>query len=251
MNFRIRGAAAALLLAVAAAPALADRTHVAVAANFTDAANEIAAAFKADTGHDAVLSFGSTAQLYTQITQDAPFEVFLSADPVRPKKAIDEGFGVAGSDFTYAVGKLVLWSATADFVKGVETLEEGKFDKLAIASPEAAPYGAAAVEAMRALGVYDTLSARIVQGNNISQAYQFVGTGNAELGFVALSQVAGKTEGSQWLVPADLYRPILQDAVLLRKGEGKAAATAFLDYLKGPEAGAIIGKYGYGVESAN
>lgn len=256
MNMRVRATGAAtgiatVLLGLLTATAFADQTNVAVAANFTDAANEIAAAFKAETGHEAVLSFGATGQLYTQITQDAPFEVLLSADNVRTVKAIEEGFGVGGTDFTYAIGKIVLWSASADLVKGEETLKAGSFNKIAVANPETAPYGAAAVEAMKALGVYDGLQAKIVQGNNIAQTYQFVETGNAELGFVALSQIVASDAGSRWVVPAELYTPIKQDAVLLKKGEASEAAKAFLDFLKGPAATAVIEKYGYGTGSAN
>ena len=234
-----------------AGSAAAGQANVAVAANFTEAAKEIAAAFKAETGHDALLSFGSTGQLYTQITQEAPFEVFLAADEARPAKALDEGYGVEGTDFTYAVGRIVLWSTDGDLVKGEETLADGAFEKIAIANPETAPYGAAAVAAMKGLGVYDALAAKIVQGNNIAQAFQFVQTGNAELGFVAASQIAGSEAGSGWDVPADLYAPIRQDAVLLKKGEANEAAQAFLDFLKGPDAAAVIEKYGYGTETAN
>lgn len=250
-NFIVRTGAAVALLGLLSLPAQADQTNVAVAANFTDAAKDIAGLFAKQTGHEAVLSFGSTGQLYTQVTQGAPFEVFLSADDVRTGTAIDEGFGVAGTDFTYAIGKIVLWSANADLVKGEETLKAGAFDKIAVANPETAPYGAAAVEAMKALGVYDALSAKIVQGNNIAQTYQFVETGNAELGFVALSQVAASDAGSRWVVPGEFYEPIAQNVVLLKTGENNAAARAFIDFLKGPSAAAVIEKYGYGTESAN
>ena len=184
----------------ASAAAQAGQTNVAVAANFTEAAEEIAQAFKEKTGHEAILSFGSTGQFYTQITQDAPFEVFLAADDERPKKAVDEGFAVPGSQFTYAIGKLVLWSKDPDLVQGEATLKNGDFTKLAIANPVTAPYGAAAVQTMKALGVYDQLEPKIVQGNNISQTFQFVETGNAELGFIALSQVISDNEGSRWVV---------------------------------------------------
>jgi molybdate transport system substrate-binding protein len=236
------GAALAFTLSAGASAA---ETNVAVAANFTAAAKDIAAAFKQKTGHDAVLSFGSSGQFFTQIKQDAPFQVFLSADDERPKKLAQEGLGVKDSVFTYAVGKLVLWSKNADLVKGESTLKGGKFAKVAIANPKAAPYGAAAVETLKAVKVYDALESKIVQGNNISQTFQFVDSGNAELGFVALSQLAGKTGGSQWLVPQELYTPIRQDAVLLKKGESNEAAKAFLAFLKGPEARAVIEKYGY------
>jgi molybdate transport system substrate-binding protein len=230
----------------AALPAQAGQTNVAVAANFTEAAKKIAQAFKAKTGNEAILSFGSTGQLYTQISQGAPFEVFLAADDARPKKAVDEGLAVKGSQFTYAIGKLVLWSHDSKLVQGAETLKSGKFEKIAIANPTAAPYGAAAVQAMKAEGVYDKLQPKIVQGSNIAQTYQFVETGNAELGFVALSQVANSKEGSRWVVAADLYDPIRQDAVLLTKGADSKAATGFVEFLKGPEAAKIMESYGYG-----
>ena len=151
-----------------------------------------------------------------------------------------------GSQFTYAIGKLVLWSKDPKLVQGAETLKSGKFEKIAIANPTAAPYGAAAVQAMKAKGVYEQLEPKIVQGSNIAQTYQFVATGNAELGFVALSQVANSVEGSRWVVPADLYAPIRQDAVLLKQGARSEPAKAFLEFLKGPEAARIMQSYGYG-----
>jgi molybdate transport system substrate-binding protein len=239
-----------LALAVSAAislPSVAGEVKVAVAANFTEAAKEIGALFEKATGDKAVFSFGATGQLYAQITQEAPFEVFLSADRKTPKKAVEEGLALKDSLFTYATGKVVLFSKEKDFVKGEETLKQGKFAKIAIANPETAPYGAAGVEVLKKLGVYDALAPKIVQGNNIAQAYQFVDTGNAELGFVALSQVITKNEGSRWIVPDDLYATIAQDAVLLKKGEGNPAAKAFLTFLQGPEARAVKEKFGYGV----
>ena len=240
------GLAAACLWSSGAA--LAASTNVAVAANFTEPAKEIASAFKAKTGDEAVLSFGASGQFYTQIKQDAPFEILLSADDARPKKLVEDGLGVADSRFTYAVGKLALWSKSADLVKGEETLATASFAKLAIANPAAAPYGAAAIETLKALKLYDPLQSKIVQGENISQTFQFVDTGNAELGFVALSQIAKVSSGSRWLVPQNLYSPMLQDAVLLKKGAGNEAATAFIAFLRGPDARAIIEKYGYAVD---
>jgi len=225
--------------------ASAGQTNVAVAANFTDAAKEIAAAFKQKTGHDAVLSFGASGQFYTQITQEAPFQILLSADAERPKKLVDDGLGVADSRFTYAIGKLVLWSKDPNLVKGEDTLKSAVFGKLSICNPVAAPYGAAAVETMKALKLYETLKPKLVEGENITQAFQFVATGNADLGFVALSQLTGNDGGSRWMVRQDLYAPIRQDAVLLKKGAGNDAAVAFMAFLKGPEATAIIMKYGY------
>jgi len=229
--------------------AFAGRTVVAVAANFRDAAKEIATAFEQKTGHEAVMGFASSGQLYTQITQDAPFQIMLSADDVRPAKLVEEGLGVADSQFTYAIGKLVLWSKNPDLVKGAETLKSAKFAKLSICNPVAAPYGAAAVETMKALKLYDTLKPKIVEGANVTQALQFVATGNAEAGFVALSQLSGYIGGSRWLVPQNLYKPIKQDAILLKKAAGNEAAVAFMAFLKGPEARAIIGKYGYAFDS--
>ncbi len=228
-------------------PAIAEAAQifVAVAANFTAPAKEIAAAFKSATGDEAVLSFGSSGQFYAQITQDAPYQVLLSADQDRPLQLVKDGLADGTTRTTYAIGKLVLWSRSPDLVKDGGTLQAARFSKLSLANPTAAPYGAAAIETMKALGVYEALQPKIVQGNSIAQAYQFVETGNAELGFVALSQLAGTTTGSRWLVPDNLYAPILQDAVLLKKGAGNTAAKGFLAFLKGPEARAIITRYGY------
>lgn len=229
------------------APARAGQTNVAVAANFTEPARQIAALFKAKTGHEAVLSFGASGQFYAQITQDAPFQVFLSADDRRPKDAVAAGFAVADSRFAYAIGKLVLWSKSLDLAKGEETLRTNAFSKLSIANPAGAPYGEAAVQTMKALGVYDAIRPKIVQGNSIAQAFQFVDTGNAELGFVALSQLANVPAGSRWIVPQALYAPILQDAVLLKKGADDEASKAFMSFLRGPEARAVVEKFGYGL----
>jgi len=244
----IRRALVAVVAVGFAAPAFAAEVQVAVAANFTAPATEIAAAFDKATGDRAVLSFGASGGFYAQIANGAPFEVFLSADAERPAKAEQAGLAVPGSRFTYAVGQLVLWSRTPGLVdpKGA-VLAKGGFSKLAIADPTAAPYGLAAVQTMKKLGVYERLRPRIVQGASITQALQFVDTGAAELGFVALSQVAGKPGGSRWLVPAADHDPIVQQAVLLKTGAGDPAAKAFLAFMKGPQARAIIEKYGYGV----
>jgi molybdate transport system substrate-binding protein len=232
-------------------PAIAADINVAVAANFTEPAKEIAALFEKKTGDKVVFSFGASGQFYTQITQGAPFQVFLSADQERPEKAVSEGFAVPGTQFTYAVGKLVLWSRDANLVKGESTLKDGTFTKIAIANPTAAPYGTAAIETMKALKVYDALQPKIVQGNSIAQTFQFIDTGNAELGFVALSQVIERKEGSRWLVSNNLYSPIKQDAVLLKKGADVEAAKAFLQFLKGPEAAEIKTKFGYATAESN
>lgn len=236
-----------VLALLSGASAQAGTTNVAVAANFTEPAKEIAGLFKAKTGHEALLSFGASGQFYAQITQDAPFQVFLSADEKRPKDAVEAGLAVADSRFTYAIGKLVLWSKSLDLAKGGDVLKANGFSKLSIANPTAAPYGVAAIEAMKALGTYEAIEPKIVQGATIAQAFQFVETGNAELGFVALSQLVNVTAGSRWMVPQELYKPIQQEAVLLKKGANDEASKAFIAFLRGPEARAVIEKYGYGL----
>lgn len=237
---------AALLSVALAGAAQAGETKVAVAANFTDAAKAIAARFKAKTGHDAVLSFGSSGQFYAQIANGAPYEIFLSADDERPRKAEAEGLAVPGSRFTYATGRLVLYSRTPGLVDGRgAVLRSGRFEKLAIADPKAAPYGQAALETLTRLKFYEALKSKIVQGASITQAFQYVQTGAAELGFVALSQTVGQKGGSRWLVPAADHAPIEQQAVLLKTGQNSEAAKAFLAFLKTPEAKAIVARYGY------
>ena len=236
------------LLTSLAAQAQAGVTHVAVAANFTEPAKEIAALFNQKTGHEAVLIFGASGAFFTQITHGAPFEVFLSADAESPKAAIDGGFAVPDTRFTYAIGKLVLLSRVVDVTNGEAALKAGNFLKLSIANPVAAPYGTAALETMKALGVYEKLKPKIVQGNSIAQAFQFVDTRNAEVGFVALSQLHGVTGGTRWEVPSNLHAPIRQDAVLLKTGANSEASKAFLAFLKGPEARVIIEQFGYAQE---
>jgi molybdate transport system substrate-binding protein len=240
---------ALLALSIPPGTALAGEARIAVAANFTAAAKGIGVLFAKATGHKTVFSFGSTGQLYTQITQGAPFDVFLAADQARPQKAVTEGFAVSDSQFTYATGRIVLYSRDKGLVRGEATLSAGKFTRLAIANPTTAPYGAAAVEALKALGVYDAVRGRIVQGNNIAQTFQFVDSGNAEVGFVALSQLAGNFGGSKWIVPQNLYSVIAQDAVLLERGKTNDAALAFLGFLKGPQARAVKERFGYGAGS--
>lgn len=229
--------------------AQADQVSVAVAANFTAPMQKIAAAFEAETGHKAELSFGATGKFYAQITNGAPFQVLLSADDTTPAKLEREGKAVAHSRFTYAIGTLVLWSAQAGTVDAQgDVLKRGDFKHLAIANPKLAPYGVAAVQVMDKLGVTAALQPRLVQGENIAQTFQFVSTSNAQLGFVALSQVMvdGKIRsGSAWQVPASLHDPIRQDAVLLAPGKDSAAATTLLTYLRGDKARAIIQSYGY------
>ncbi|WP_338493585.1 molybdate ABC transporter substrate-binding protein [Pseudomonas trivialis] len=240
---------AVLVAALAFGSAQADEVQVAVAANFTAPIQAIAADFEKDTGHKLVASYGATGQFYTQIKNGAPFEVFLSADDTTAQKLENEGDTVKGSRFTYAVGTLALWSAKDGYVdaKG-EVLKENQFKHLSIANPKAAPYGLAATQVLAKQGLTEQVKDKLVEGQNITQAYQFVSTGNAELGFVALSQIYkdGKvTHGSAWIVPASLHDPIKQDAVILTRGKDNAAAKALVDYLKGPKAAAVIKSYGY------
>lgn len=243
----------ATALLTAATSSHAETTLVAVAANFTKPMNEIAAAFEKETGHSAKLSFGSSGKFVAQIENGAPFEVFLSAGDTEPLGLQKNGFAVAKTDFTYAIGKLVLWSAQANLVdEQGQILTKGGFKHLALADPKLAPYGEAAVEVLKNKKLFDKLQPLFVQGENISQTYQFVSTGNAELGFVALSQVVdvekGKVvNGSAWFVPEALYTPIKQNAVLLSKGEKNPAAVALLKFLKTEPALVIIKKYGYGL----
>lgn len=219
---------------------------VAVAANFTEVAEALAPLFTAESGHEVRYSFGATGQLYTQISQGAPFEALLAADDERPAKAVAEGLGVEGTVFTYAIGALALYSTSLDLGDGRAVLEAGDFDRLAIADPTTAPYGRAALEALAALDLTASITPKLVTGENISQTLQFVESGNAELGFVAASQVVGKP--GVWPVPAALHAPIRQDAVLLKVGQTNPAATAFLDFLRSETAIAVIEASGYVVE---
>lgn len=228
--------------------ARADEVMVATAANFVAPMQKIAAEFAKETGHRIAASYGATGKFYAQIRNGAPFEVFLSADEETARKLIREAGAVAKSRFTYAIGKLVLWSPRADFVDGGgDVLRKGRFEYLSLANPKLAPYGAAAIEAMQSLGVHEALQAKFVTGESISQAHQFVASGSAQLGFVAFSQVLkdGKIEGSVWIVPAHLYQQIRQDAVILEKGKGKPTAESLMKYLKSEKVRAIIKSYGY------
>lgn len=247
MTYLTRRLALGFVLAVAVPTiASAAETLVAVAANFTEPAKEIAAAFQKATGNTAILSFGSSGAFYTQMAHGAPFEVFLSADADRPKKAEQDGLGVPGSRFTYAIGRLVLYSPTPGLVDDTgAVLKAGKFAHLSIADPTAAPYGVAAVQTIARLGLTAPLMPKIVKGSSITQAYQFVASGAAELGFVAQSQVINVPGGSRWLVPVTDHKPIDQQAVLLWTGAKNPAAAAFVKFLKGPESVAIIKRYGY------
>ena len=244
-----RLAPTALIALFTLGSAQADEVQVAVAANFTAPIQAIAADFEKDTGHTLVAAYGATGQFYTQIKNGAPFEVFLSADDTTPQELESEGDTVKGSRFTYAVGTRALWSAKEGYVdaKGA-VLKKNEYQHLSIANPKAAPYGLAATQVLAKLGLTEQVKSKLVEGQNITQAYQFVSTGNAELGFVALSQIYkdGKvSSGSAWIVPGEMHDPIKQDAVILNKGKDNPAAKALVDYLKGPKAAAVIKSYGY------
>ena len=242
--------AALLLCAVLLEGAVhAAEVSVAVAANFTVPMQKLAVAFEQASGHKATLAFGSTGRFYAQVKNGAPFQVLLAADDETPAKLEKEGLAVAGSRFTYATGRLVLWSADPGVVdERGEVLKKPGTGRIAIADPRLAPYGAAAVETMGRLGVAQALQPRIVQGENISQAYQFVLTGNAQMGFVALSQVMvhGRIDkGSAWRVPAELHAAIKQDAVVLNAGKDNPAAAALMTFLRSDAARAVIRAHGY------
>ena len=238
-----------LLLALVASSAHSAEVQVAVAANFTGPMEKIVPAFELATGHKAIVAYGTVGKFYSQINSGAPFDVLVSADEKTPDRLAKDGLAIADSRFTYAVGKLVLWSTKPGFIddKG-EVLKRQAFQHLAIASPKLAVYGAAAVEVMQKLELYGILAPKLVQGENITQTYQFVATGNAELGFVALSQIykdGQYTAGSYWIIPPELYPPLKQDAVLLNRGKGNPAAEALLTYLQSETAKGIIRSYGY------
>ena len=232
-----------------AVPAGAAEVAVAVASNFAAPMKRLATAFEQASGHRLRVSVGSTGSLYAQVVHGAPFQVFLSADQKTAQALEMQGHAVAGSRTTYATGRLVLWSASPGLVDPQgQVLRSGRFERLAVANPKLAPYGAAALEVMDKLGVAAALQGRLVQAENIAQAHQFTASGNAQLGFLALSQVQvdGRlTGGSAWLVPAELHAALKQDAVLLQRGAGSAAAQAFLAFVRSPEARAIIRAHGY------
>ncbi|MCS4282286.1 molybdate transport system substrate-binding protein [Pseudomonas sp. BIGb0278] len=249
MRMRLPYLAATAATLLACTNAWADEVQVAVAANFTAPIQAIAKDFEKDTGHKLVASFGATGQFYAQINNGAPFEVFLAADDSTPAKLEQEKQTVEGSRFTYAIGTLALWSAKPGYVDAQgEVLKKNDYKHLSIANPKTAPYGLAATQVLAKLNLTEATKGKLVEGQNITQAFQFVSTGNAELGFVALSQIYkdGKVEnGSAWIVPSSLHDPIRQDAVILNKGKDNPAAKAFIDYLKGPKATAVIKSYGY------
>lgn len=237
-----------VIVTMTVTPAFAEQVLVAVAANFIPPFHEIATAFEKTTGHRVQVAAGSSGNFYSQIKNGAPFDVFFSADMERPKLLEDEGLGVKDSRFTYAIGRLVLWSPNPDLIKGEETLRAKQYNRLAMANPKVAPYGVAAMQAMQKLELWDSVQPHIVLGESLGQTMGFIESGNAQLGFVALSQVLDpkfKGQGSRWDVPTHLHEPIKQDVVLLTKGKDNQAATGLLKFINGPQAKAIIERYGY------
>lgn len=232
----------------AVTPGFAEQVLVAVAANFVPPFREIASEFEAVTGHNIRVAAGSSGNFYSQIKNGAPFDVFFSADKERPKLLEDEGLGVRDTRLTYAIGRLVLWSPSADLIKGEETLRSKKFKRLAFANPKTAPYGLAAMQTLQKLELWESLQPKIVMGENIGQTMGFIESGNADLGFVALSQALDpkiKGQGSRWDIPANLHEPIKQDVILLTKGKDNPAAQALIEFIAGPQSKAIIERYGY------
>lgn len=238
-----------LVLAAVVAGAHAEQASVAVAANFSAPMKRLAPLFEKATGHTLALSSGATGKFYTQIRHGAPFDVLLAADDETPARLVREGDALRTQ--TYAIGRLALWSADAAKLDGSDAaLRRGAYDKLAVANPKLAPYGAAALQVLDRLGVTAQAKDKFVTGENIGQTHQFVASGNADIGFVALSQVwldGRLTGGSVWIVPAALHAPIRQDAALLKRGEANPAAGALLDFLKTPQAQAVIRSYGYDI----
>jgi molybdate transport system substrate-binding protein len=256
MNLRrhfVFALAAASLISLKPASAQADEALVAVAANFAEVIQELKPVFEKASGHKLTSTTGATGKLYAQIKEGAPFQVLLSADAKTPELLESEKAAVAGSRFTYAIGKLTLWSSDQGRISadGATALKAGDVRHIAIANPDLAPYGVAARETLQALGLWDSLKSKIVMGQNIGQTHSMVSTGNAQLGFIALSAVLSPREsakGSRWDVPQNLFTPIRQDAVLLNSGSKNNAAIAFMAFLKTPEARAVIDRFGYGIE---
>ena len=246
----LRGRVAAVLMfGLLSSPVCAGEVHVAVAVNFAAPMERIVPLFEKESGHTVKVNQGSTGKLYSQIKGGAPFDVLLAADEATPKRLVQEGMASGSSRFVYAVGRLVLWSVQPDFVDGKgAVLTKSGFGKLAIANPRLAPYGVAAKEALEKLTMWNAMQGKLLRGEDIAQAYQFVATENAELGFVALSQIMrnGKvSEGSWWLVPSEMYKPLRQSAVMLSGAKDPAAAQAFLAFLRGGKAAAVMRGFGY------
>lgn len=237
-----------LFSSMAVTPAFADQVLVAVAANFTPPFREIAQEFEQATGHQVRVVSGASGAFYAQIKNGAPFDVFFSADRERPKLLEDEGLGVKDARFTYAVGRLVLWSPNPDLIKGDEALRLKHYKRLAMANPKTSPYGVAAMHAMQKLGLWDSAKPYLVMGESLGQTMGFIESGNAQLGFVALSQVLDPKltgTGSRWDVPVDAHEPITQDVILLVKGKDNPAAKSLMEFTAGAHAKKIIERYGY------
>lgn len=238
----------AVLAGLVSMSAGAGEVRVAVASNFAAPMERIVAQFQAESGHRVSVSTGSTGKFFAQIRNGAPFDVLVAADEATPQSLEADGLTVAGSRFVYALGKLVLWSAQPGVVDGKGSVLRGSYNRLAIADPRLAPYGMAAQETLQNLGLWNGLQSRLVKGENITQAYQFAATGNAELGFVALSQITKEckvAQGSWWLVPSQLYHPIRQSAVQLSAAKDPVASSAFLEFMRGKQAVAVIRSFGY------
>lgn len=251
MNIISKSILLALLSLMLTAPVLAADLHLAVAANFTAPMEQLKPLFEKASGHKLIISYGTVGKFYAQIKQGAPFELLISADDETPIRLEKDGLALPETRFTYAIGKLMLWSAKPGLVDARgEVLKQADFKRLAIASPKLAVYGAAGVEVLKKLGVYEQLQAKFVFGENITQTYQFIATANADLGFVALSQIyknGSYAAGSHWQVPSNLYPQIRQDAVLLAKGRDNPAGKALLAFLKTQETKKIIRSYGYDI----
>lgn len=235
-------------------PAGAGEVRIAVASNFTLPMNEIISRFETQSGHQVSVSFGSSGSIYAQLINGAPFDAFFSADQSKPIALESAGLSLAGSRFTYAIGRLVLWSSISNLdLEDAAPIRQGTYERLALANPRLAPYGAAALEVLDNFGISESSRARWIQGENIAQTFQFVSSGNADLGFVALSQVTGNgsmRSGSFWLVPQDLYTPIRQDAVLLKSAAQNSAALEFMNFVRSPEISDIMQAYGYSSDAS-
>jgi molybdate transport system substrate-binding protein len=251
---RLLGLAVLGVALFGSAPVMADTANIAVAANFTKTIEEIGQLFEKETGHQVKFSFGPTGKLYAQIKNGAPFDAFFGADEKRPLKTAEDGIGIEKSYFVYAQGQIALYSANYPVAEhALEVLKEAKFNHLAIANPKTAPYGERAEAYLQKVGLYEGVKAKLVNGESIAHAFQYVVTNNAEIGFVALSQLVDPQspvyrKGQYWIVPQSEYKPINQGAILTQRGANNAAATAFMEFVKTPKAIEIIQRYGYNVQ---
>ena len=255
MHRTVKRAVSVFILFLSCSSLEAESVMVAVSANFTSTMKELVSLFQKGTEHRVEISSGATGAFYAQIKNGAPFEVLFAADDIIPEKLINEGLADRGSRFTYAIGRVVLWSPRKSFVDSEgRVLREGKFRFLALANAAVAPYGRAAEAVLIRRGLIEALQSKLVRGESITQTYQFIAAGNAELGFVALSQIIGSDgrlkSGSCWIVPVDIAPPLKQDAVLLKKGKRNRAAFALLEFMKTSRAREIIRRHGYDIVSS-